>query len=472
VEALWSAAPLAARLGREGRRRARSLDWPSATDRLLGDDAPPPPRPGRRGRLVAVSTYPILGWPGGGPERAGHLLGALAGDGWDITIVCLSDRADGTPPVHHDLGRGIEQIEVVPSSRHLAAEARLRRLTDNVSITDIAASVLWPASPGLVRELRRALRGATAVVAVQPYLAPAVGALDERIPLVYDAHNHETALKSQMLPDDEAGRWMLARVTDAEGFATSRAALVVATTAEDLDALGRGSTHRSVPPRTAVVPNGVDTALVRRRSDQDHAAAHRRTLTQLAAPAGTTAIALFVGSAHRPNIAAGRTIVQLAPGLPHVLFVLAGRHTDQLGHDVAPNVRLLGEVSRERLEELLVAADVGLNPMVSGGGSNLKVLEYFAAGVPVVTTPTGARGLPEPDAVARVVSAEHMAGGIQESLDVPNRDRVDAARRLVERDFDWSRLGEQFADEVDRVLQDHGHARSNRPPEQERHAPQ
>jgi hypothetical protein len=65
-----------------------------------------------------------------------------------------------------------------------------------------------------------------------------------------------------------------------------------------------------------------------------------------------------------------------------------------------------------------------------------------------------------------------MTDGIQESLDMPNRDRVDAARRLVERDFDWSRLGEQFADEVDRVLQDHGHARSNRPPEKERHAPQ
>jgi glycosyltransferase involved in cell wall biosynthesis len=374
--------------------------------------------------------------------------------------------------VHHDLGRGIEQIEVEPSARHLAAEARLRRLTDNVSITDIAASVLWSASPGFVRELRHALRGATAVVAVQPYLASAVRALDDRIPLVYDAHNHELALKSQMLPDDEAGRWMLARVGEAEDLATSQAALVVATTADDLDALTRAPARGSRPSDTAIVPNGVDTTRVRRRADHDHDEAHGRVLAQLRAPADTTHIALFVGSAHRPNIVAGRAIAQLAPQLPHVLFVLAGRHTDQLDHDVATNVRLLGEVSRDRLEDLLAAADVALNPMVTGGGSNLKVLEYFAAGVPVVTTLTGARGVPDPETVAHVVDAGDMARGIQESLDTSNRDRVDAARRLVERDFDWSRLGEQFAGKVDRVLRDLGHARSTRPREQERHAPQ
>ena len=452
VEALWSDAALAARLGRAARRRAGELDWSTALDRLLEHDTTPERTADGRGRLVAVSTYPILGWPGGGPERAGHLLASLARRGWAVTIVCLSDRPEATRGLHHDLGQGIEQIEVVPSSRHLTAEARLRRLTDNVAVTDIAASVLWTASPELVRELRHALRGAAGVIAVQPYLAPAVVALDPRVPLIYDAHNHELALKSQMLPDDEAGRWMLARVAGAEDLATSRAALVVAATAEDLDALASAAAGGSLRGATAVVPNGVDTARVHQRSAAEHESARRRVQASLDAPVGVRDIALFVGSAHRPNIVAGRSILRLAPSLPDVLFVLAGRHTDQLDQDAPPNVRLVGQVSAERLEELLRAADVALNPMEAGGGSNLKLLEYFAAGVPVVTTPTGARGLANPHDVALVVEADRLGEGIRESLGAPNRARVDAARRLVELELDWSRVGERFADAVDDVL--------------------
>ncbi len=39
------------------------------------------------------------------------------------------------------------------------------------------------------------------------------------------------------------------------------------------------------------------------------------------------------------------------------------------------------------------AASVAVNPMVSGSGTNLKIVEYLAAGVPVVSTPFGMRGL-------------------------------------------------------------------------------
>ncbi|MFN7173813.1 MAG: MlaD family protein, partial [Thermaurantiacus tibetensis] len=38
---------------------------------------------------------------------------------------------------------------------------------------------------------------------------------------------------------------------------------------------------------------------------------------------------------------------------------------------------------------LLRGADVALNPISSGSGTNLKMLEYFAAGLPVLSTPHG-----------------------------------------------------------------------------------
>jgi glycosyltransferase involved in cell wall biosynthesis len=451
VEELWSDPEAAARMGLAARRRAEELDWTSAVDRLLGNHLVPKSGAGSRGRLVAVSTYPVLGRPGGGPERARHLLSSLVEQGWEVTLVALSDRPEAALGPHRGIDGGIEQVEVAPSSRHAEAEATLRRLTDHVSITDVAASVLWASTPELVRELRRALKGATGVIAIQPYLVPAVVELDDRIPIVYDAHNHELALKRQMLPPDEAGRWMLARVSEAEDIAMSRASLVVATTPDDLDDLAAACPGRRLACESEVLPNGVDTERVRMRTDEEHETARTRALFDLAA-SGETRIALFVGSAHRPNIRAGRAILKLASKLPEVLFVLVGSHTDQLSQDVAPNVRLMGALATEDLDELLRAADVALNPMDTGGGSNLKVMEYFAAGVPVVTTPIGARGLKRPREVALVVDMDGMAGGIQESLAVPNRARVEAARHLVEAEHSWVQLGARFAGAVNGAL--------------------
>ena len=32
-------------------------------------------------------------------------------------------------------------------------------------------------------------------------------------------------------------------------------------------------------------------------------------------------------------------------------------------------------------------ADIGINPLISGSGTNLKMLEYLSSGLPTVTTP-------------------------------------------------------------------------------------
>jgi glycosyltransferase involved in cell wall biosynthesis len=39
------------------------------------------------------------------------------------------------------------------------------------------------------------------------------------------------------------------------------------------------------------------------------------------------------------------------------------------------------------------AADLAVNPIRTGGGMQVKLLEFLAAGLPTVTTPIGARGL-------------------------------------------------------------------------------
>jgi len=57
------------------------------------------------------------------------------------------------------------------------------------------------------------------------------------------------------------------------------------------------------------------------------------------------------------------------------------------------NVKSLGVVDDETKNRILSWVDLAINPMQSGSGTNLKMLDYMAAGVPLLSTPFGARGL-------------------------------------------------------------------------------
>jgi glycosyltransferase involved in cell wall biosynthesis len=108
---------------------------------------------------------------------------------------------------------------------------------------------------------------------------------------------------------------------------------------------------------------------------------------------GKTPVAIFIGSYHGPNIEALRAIKQIALQCPEVLFLVMGSVCDHEEADQAPaNVKPLGVLEEDEKIVLLNAADIALNPILSGSGSNLKLLEYIAYGIPVITTPHGNRG--------------------------------------------------------------------------------
>src|SRR5262249_48538217 len=90
-------------------------------------------------------------------------------------------------------------------------------------------------------------------------------------------------------------------------------------------------------------------------------------------------------------------------------------------------------------------------PLRIGGGSRLKILEAFAAGLPVISTRVGAEGLEVQDGthLTLVKDLEEMATAVVESLRNPAPAWAIAgrARRLVEDRYDW----EILADRLDRI---------------------
>lgn len=155
---------------------------------------------------------------------------------------------------------------------------------------------------------------------------------------------------------------------------------------------------------------------------------------------------LFVGSfRHAPNLAGLRFLLRevlppLRAARPSVELAVVGANptpeVEQLCRQ--PGVRLLGMVPEIR--EVLARYALFLCPIFSGSGVRVKILEAFAAGIPVVSTPLGAEGLDVTDGRELLLagSAGRFVSVIMELLEHPDRAEALArcARRTVEERWD------------------------------------
>jgi glycosyltransferase involved in cell wall biosynthesis len=194
-----------------------------------------------------------------------------------------------------------------------------------------------------------------------------------------------------------------------------------------------------VPPgKVAVIPNGVDLDSVTYHPLSDRRQLKQRYRDQQAFTA------LFMGSWHGPNIEAALCVLQIARDLPHVHFLVVGSvglYLRHFGFSLPQNVELLGVVSDETKNQILSWVDLAINPMESGSGTNLKMLDYMAAGAPVLSTVFGARGLDVVDGIqGRLAPLIEFPRVIEE---IRNQDTnvmaclVEAAREHVEFHFSW-----------------------------------
>lgn len=149
---------------------------------------------------------------------------------------------------------------------------------------------------------------------------------------------------------------------------------------------------------------------------------------------------LFIGTTrYPPNFFAVQEICRdIAPRLPWLEFWIVGDPVFAPAR-VPANVRILGLVAATAAP--LAAARVAIAPLRHGSGSRLKILEYLAAGLPVVATATAAAGLEVSDGrdIRLAESSEALVAALAELDANPAACAAlgAAGRRLVERRYDW-----------------------------------
>lgn len=372
-------------------------------------------------RVLMFSPYPVSPMTHGGRARIAGLARGLAAGGALVTV--LSPWHPRQRPDR--LGPG-----VIHRSHRLVTSAAVFAMPSRVAPSQAVLSLepRWSA--------RRLLRRLGPFDAYQfEFCAHAhwMELVPRQAVVIYSAHNVERDFfageRRRYLVSAVSGR----RIERLEGSAVKRSDLVLACTDEDAARLrSLYGEHRSL-----VLSNAPSPEVVGMRRDALRASARERL-----GVAGHERAVLFLGgdAAHNRD-AVSFLAREVAPRLgADARLLLAGGSARAAGGHGDGRVLRLGEV--EDVRPLLAASDVGVNPVAHGAGSSVKVRDYLAAGLPVLTTEAGARGLRPEDRRVRVVPRQRFAAALAERLPLGGDPAPGA-------DATWEDLGARLRDELE-----------------------
>jgi glycosyltransferase involved in cell wall biosynthesis len=391
------------------------------------------PVPPVRGRLLYLCLENPWHLNAGGLIRNYWLIRALA-ERFDVDLVTGGDPA---APVPWDFEKFCASIRRYPSPGSLSRLARALRPDETLFTAGSVSRAMRVAVAELLR------RTAYAAIVLDLNM---IGAIPRSctVPLVYNAHNCETALLRRRWRTETSLARRLATALDAvrlrpiESRVIERAVLVAACSSADVEDLG--TLARIVRAKAVVVPNGVDTA-------------RYAPLASVRPEPGTV---LVTGSFdwHPNRIGLRWFLREVVPALrafavEPLQVRVAGRMDAALAAeiDAVPGVSAVPNVPDMRDE--LGRAQIVAAPILASSGTRLRILEAWAAARPVVTTPEGALGLAHRDGADLLVrsGAAPFAQGIAELLREPERrDALAAAGLRRANGYDWHGIGAELLD--------------------------
>ena len=379
-----------------------------------------------RKKITVTSSFAVYPPQGGGQARIYNLYKKLAHD-YDVEIVAfdgVDKKAGRTMIAPHMIENRI------PKSTEQQREESRMEVGVGIPITDIAMISLSGLTPAYGAELKRAIEDSFMVVISHPYLYPEAKKYLGDKKFVYEAHNVESLMKKGMLPENGCAEALVEQVFDVEKECCEKSEFIMTCSYEDAETL-----HKlyGVPlEKMIVVPNGVDCSATK------YTSVNERLEMKKMLGLEHEKIGLFMGSWHQPNLDACEKIFEIAEKCPDVKFFLMGSQCLYFrGRTVPENVGMLGLVSEEEKNRVFSIVDFALNPMMSGSGTNLKMFDYMSAGIPIITTEFGTRGIEDKQHFI-ISETDEMYKAVQKFQLKTKDERVKAAREYVEKTFDWS----------------------------------
>ena len=249
---------------------------------------------------------------------------------------------------------------------------------------------------GYEKKLNSLIYDSKCVILEGPWHYPLIKDIIKDKPFIYDAHNAESQLRKENKYYDF--------VRNLEKEVCDSAAIVITLTQEDKNYFEK---EYNIPPSKVKLLTQVPAMNETKWDGQNS-----RTI-------------LFIGSLFEANIIAYRELEKIAAALPEFNFIVLGSICNMPGRMKLSNLKCVGMVSESEKDSMMEKSMLALNPIMLGSGRNVKMIDYLAHSLPIISTKLGVRGF-DPDDIKKacsVVEIEDFVKTIQE-LD-RNRDLLE-----------------------------------------------
>src|ERR1022692_2719213 len=391
---------------------------------------------GNETRLSALLLAPETPYPiaGGGALRTASLLHHLSRN-YEVDLIVFRQPGAADPAAQLPAGR-VRRVRVI----HLPANARglaARALRNAVRVAR-GVPPLVDRFSGFGHPIEEALQGRRYDVGIiehfwcAPYW-PQVSKVCTRT--VLDLHNIESVLHERSAEVERHATAFAHRIFRQASLEMERDWLprfseVLATSERDAELA------RAIAPgaRVTVYPNAIPS-------------------TPLPPPGNEDVIVFSGNMEYHPNRSAVRFFrrevwPQLRERWPGLVWRLVGKNPEAVRQFTNGDSRIEVQGQVDDAVRELARARVAVVPVLAGSGTRLKILEAWAAGLPVVSTPIGAEGLPVRDGehILLADTAFTFASAVSRLLACSGlRSRLGmAGRLLLEKEFTWETAWEKL----------------------------
>ncbi|MFY8350436.1 glycosyltransferase [Pseudoalteromonas sp. SSM20] len=429
IKTLDSEPQLAYSMGLNAKKKVTNVNWLNTVGDLLQEKLETASQTKKLDNALVVSTYPFYPPQGGGQNRTFYLYKELAKQ-MTVNVICLVHESEQYRV--EEVAPNLFQIKVPKTQEHAIEEWKISEQA-GIPVTDIAFIDLYGFTPDLEKEFKRLELLADLVICNQCYTYPFVSRLTDKA-ICHDSQNLESKLKEQMLESSEYNSKLIQTVFDSEKQACQESIFTAVCSEED--GLAYKELYGMSGEKYQVIANGVDTNTVKFSSKEERL--NHKTKLDIA----SEKTILFMGSWHQPNIDAVEEIIKLAPLYPSIHFIIIGSVAGYFSDYKLPeNLVFAGVVSDEEKQAFLTVADYALNPMFTGSGTNLKMLDYMLSGIPVISTAVGARGL----GLSPEMYVEFDFDNFAQCIEQCELIDIEKASRYVEETFDWRVIGSNYS---------------------------
>lgn len=342
----------------------------------------------------------------------------------------------------HQLTDSLREIDIPLSGEHFAECRKWQERVCGKTIIDTTFSHLAHLSTKYVEFVRIEVVKADIVIFSHPWVYPLVKDLLNKATqtIIYDSQNVEGYLRFTLLDDGNFGTEIVNNVVKDEYELCNFANVIFTCSFEDSKLFNK---LYDVPfTKMKTVPNGVFIEKIRPVNKEEKV----KIKKQLGLEGQKTV--LFIGSNYLPNLEACNYIVnELAPRFLEITFVVAGGVGEGMQKTNQKNIKITGRLTEEEKHSYLSASDLAINPMFSGSGTNIKMFDFMAASLPVISTVIGSRGITTYDHAGILIRNQYEIKSLLQEI-ISDEQKIwslgRANRELVEKNYSWERISPEL----------------------------